>query len=81
MIRMARLRSGISKRVTTHTLRHCYATHLLEAGIDIKTIQHLLGHRCLSTTSIYLHVAGKAAESGERASDLLSVACGKASGS
>jgi len=81
VIRVARLRAGIPKHVTTHTLRHCYATHLLEAGVDIKTIQHLLGHRSLKTTSIYLHVASKAAESGDRASDLLRVVCGKAAAS
>ncbi len=61
--------------MTSHTLRHRYATHLLEAGTDIKTIQHLLGQRCLKTTSIPLHVARKDGESAGRASDLLSLAC------
>ena len=49
--------AGIAKRVTTHTLRHSFATHLLERKIDIRVIQVLLGHKKLETTSIYAHVA------------------------
>ncbi len=49
--------AGIAKRVTTHTLRHCFATHLLERKVDIRVIQVLLGHKQLETTSIYTHVA------------------------
>lgn len=58
-IATAALASGLSKRVTAHTFRHSFATHLLLSGYDIRTVQELLGHRDVSTTMVYLHVLNR----------------------
>jgi integron integrase len=60
-VQAAARRAGITKPVGPHTLRHCFATHLLERGYDIRTVQELMGHSDVRTTQIYTHVMKKGA--------------------
>ena len=68
---IARNAAGIHKAGGIHTLRHCFATHLLEAGVDLNSISQLLGHAKLSTTSRYLRMARPGHSAGDRALALL----------
>ena len=60
-IRKAAKEAGMPKPAGAHTFRHCFATHLLQAGTDVRKIQELLGHKDLKTTMVYTHIVGMGA--------------------
>lgn len=70
-VRSAAREAGLTKPVGPHTLRHCFATHLLEAGYDIRTVQELLGHRNVRTTMVYTHVLNRGGRGVESPADRL----------
>lgn len=66
-------RAGINRKGGIHTLRHCFATHLLEAGVDLRTIQLLMGHQSIISTMLYLHVTSKTLQGTSSPLDVLTV--------
>jgi integrase/recombinase XerD len=76
-IREAGLKAGIKKSVSPHVLRHSFATHLLESGVNLRKIQVMLGHRCLDTTSVYTHLTKDFLDEVQSPLDTLEVKNGK----
>lgn len=71
IIREARIKAGLVKHINCHTFRHSFATHLLQAGYDIRTVQELLGHNDVKTTMIYTHVINKGGQGVRSPADML----------
>jgi site-specific recombinase XerD len=67
----ARSDASVEKHATIHTLRHSYATHLVECGVSLRTVQQLLGHQSLKTTEVYMHVTQPGVENVQRILDRL----------
>ena len=80
VLRKAVLQAGITKRISPHGLRHALATHLLDLGADIRTVQVLLGHRRLDSTAQYLHLSKVRLSSVKSPVDLVGTAAGKTLG-
>ena len=70
-VQIAVSRAGLAKRATCHTFRHSFATHLLEDGYDIRTVQELLGHKDVRTTMIYTHVLNRGGRGVRSPADVL----------
>ena len=70
-LHLATVEAGVKQKITPHTLRHCYATHLLERGVSLRVIQELLGHRSIQTTALYTHLTDHSMNRVHEALDLM----------